>query len=170
MADLVLCPGCGASVPDVDGPVHAYMSSAPGCWQHYGEVLAREYGRGGFGSAHRLTVDTYAVQHPQNRDRRNRRSVALHLMSLCLFLDRAEDMLRATSAIAEHAERRRGGSEFPWLEPPPSLGELTVVHVYTAQGPAEHVQRVRAWAASAWNAWSEHHARVRGWLDNREII
>ena len=41
MPALVLCPGCGASVPDVDCPVHAYIRSAPGCWQLYGEVLAR---------------------------------------------------------------------------------------------------------------------------------
>jgi Family of unknown function (DUF5946) len=155
-------------VPDIDGPVHAYIRVAPGCWQRYGEVLAREYGRGGFGSAHRLTVDTYAVQHPQNRDRRNRQSVALHLMSLCLVLGRGEDMQRARSAIAEHAERHRG-SEFPWLEPPASLGELTVLDVHAAQGPAEHVEGVRAWAASAWNVWSQHHARVRGWLDSRDI-
>lgn len=25
------CPGCGALVPDIDGPVHAYVPSAPGC-------------------------------------------------------------------------------------------------------------------------------------------
>ena len=167
MADLVLCPGCGASVPDVDGPVHAYMRSAPGCWQRYGEVLAREYGLGGFGSAHRLTVDTYAVQHPQNPDRRDRQSVALHLMSPCLVLGRAEDMLRARSAIAEHAERH-GGSEFPWLEPPPSLGELTVL-TSTPLGARRACRARQGLGRIGWNAWSEYHARVRGWLDSREI-
>jgi hypothetical protein len=161
MPALVLCPGCGASVPDVDGPVHAYIRSAPGCWQLYGEVLAREYGRGGFASAHRLTVDAYAVQHPQSRDRRNRQSVMLHLMSLCLVLERGEDMRRATSRLAEYAERHRG-SEFPRLEPPASLGELTVLSVHAARTPEEHVQRATAWAASVWNAWSECHALVRG--------
>lgn len=34
------CVGCGASVPDVEGPVHPYMESSPGCWQWYGELNA----------------------------------------------------------------------------------------------------------------------------------
>jgi hypothetical protein len=115
-----------------------------------------------------LTVDAYAVQHPPNRDRRNRQSVALHLMSLCLVLERDEHMGRATGAIAEHAKRHRG-REFPWLEPPASLGEMTVLSVHAADDPEDHVRRVRAWAASVWNACSGYHPRVRGWLDAREI-
>jgi hypothetical protein len=32
-------------------------------------------------------VDSYMVQHPGNPDRRNRQSVAVHLMSLCASLE-----------------------------------------------------------------------------------
>ena len=154
--------------PDVDGPVHAYMRSAPGCWQLYGEVLAREYGRGGFGSAHRLTVDAYA--HPAPKEPGSPQPPVSRAAS-------HEPPSRARAwgghvagedAIGEHAERHRGG-EFPWLEPPASFGQLTVLSVHAAHGPEEHVERVSAWAASVWNVWSEYHARVRGWLDGREI-
>src|SRR5678816_4348633 len=57
------CIGCGGLVPQMDGPTHRYMDSSPGCWHVYGEVLAREYGDQAFRVAHRLTVDSYAVQH-----------------------------------------------------------------------------------------------------------
>jgi Family of unknown function (DUF5946) len=42
---LVPCLGCGALVPDSDGPgpTHAYMLASPGCWALYGEVSSREY-------------------------------------------------------------------------------------------------------------------------------
>jgi len=56
---MIFCLGCGAQVPDIDGPVHAYMASAPGCWQTYGEVLAAEYSDVTYWPAHQLTVDTY---------------------------------------------------------------------------------------------------------------
>lgn len=61
---LIKCIGCGALVPQVDGPTHRYMGSSPGCWHVYGEVLSREYSDRSFGALHRLTVDSYAVQHP----------------------------------------------------------------------------------------------------------
>lgn len=41
-ASLVPCPQCGALVADVDGPVHAYVPSAPGCWAAFGELRADE--------------------------------------------------------------------------------------------------------------------------------
>ncbi|MFC1547249.1 hypothetical protein ACFL5M_01855 [Candidatus Neomarinimicrobiota bacterium] len=34
---------CGAMVPDIEGPLYEYMTSSPGCWAVFGEVLAREY-------------------------------------------------------------------------------------------------------------------------------
>jgi hypothetical protein len=64
------CIGCHALFPDVDGPVHRYMESSPGCWASYGEVLVREYTEPSYFGVHRLTVDAYAVQHPGVRRRK----------------------------------------------------------------------------------------------------
>jgi hypothetical protein len=33
------CVGCGAIIKVIDGPIHRYMTSAPGCWERYGELL-----------------------------------------------------------------------------------------------------------------------------------
>ena len=58
------CVGCGARVPKMDGPTHRYMEASPGCWHVYGQVLARDYTDPFLRAVHRLTTDTYAVQHP----------------------------------------------------------------------------------------------------------
>jgi uncharacterized protein DUF5946 len=50
-----------------------------------------------------------------------------------------------------------------WLEPPVSLGEITVLYVRDAQDAIEHQERVWKWARFAWEAWSPHHERVRRW-------
>jgi hypothetical protein len=52
---------------------------------------------------------------------------------------------------------------FTWLQPPENMGAITVVDVWTARDAAEHEEKVREWAASAWAAWSCHHATVRLW-------
>ena len=82
------CPGCGLDLPEHDGPTHAYIGASPACWALYGELLAREYGELRYPPSHRLTVDVYAIQHPGGGERRAIQSVAVHLMALCLVLER----------------------------------------------------------------------------------
>jgi hypothetical protein len=157
----VACVGCGAVFEDVEGPTHRYIESSPGCWAVYGEVLAREYGDVFYGSLHRLSVDAYAVQHPGRPSPQSRQSVALHLMSLCLVLERGLEPARATAFLQTAAEPK---GRFGWLEPPASRGAVTAKNVHGAGDAAEHRKLVRAWADSAWSSWSPHHATIRAWL------
>lgn len=156
-----VCIGCGASFPDVEGPVHRYLDSSPGCWAAYGEVLAREYGDARYAGVHRLTVDAYAVQHPGRPSPQTIQSVAVHLISLCLVLEHGIEMSRATNAM-KTAVKEKG--RFFWLAPPSGRFETTVADVIRADTPREHAEFVHAWAACAWSAWSDHHETVRSWL------
>ena len=156
----VRCVGCGALFPESDGPVHRYMDSSPGCWAAYGEVLAREYGDPEYGRVHRLTVDAYAAQHPGRASAQAVRSVAFHLVRLCLVLERGFDMRRAADAMKAVAARK---DAYRWLAPPASLGEATVADVLRARNAGEHVAAVEAWARTVWLAWSCHHDTVRAW-------
>jgi hypothetical protein len=120
MTAAVICPGCGATVPDVEETRRrTYVGSAPGCWLLYSEVLAREYGDFRYTPAHQLTVDAYAVQHPGVRERRSAQSVAIHLVGLCLSL-----------------ERRRGPAELPRLRQAAGGAEadLPVAHATAIRG------------------------------------
>lgn len=155
------CPGCGALFEDIQGPTHRYLESSPGCWAAYGEVLVREYSDPAYYSIHRLTVDSYAVQHPGQPSPQSIQSVAVHLISLCLVLEHNLELQRATAAM-QTAVKTKG--RFVWLTPPASPGTVTVVDVRAAQDAEQHARIVRAWAESAWSAWSPHHATIRSWL------
>ena len=160
---MALCPcrGCGGLFEEIQGPTHRYLEASPGCWAAYGEVLVREYSDPAYYRIHRLTVDAYAVQHPGQLSPQSIQSVAVHLISLCLVLEHGVDVQRATRAM-QTAVKTKG--RFVWLTPPASLGAVTVADVRAATNVEEHQNRVRAWCASAWEAWSPHHATVRAWL------
>jgi hypothetical protein len=127
----------------------------------YSEVLAREYGdKRLFDRVHRLTVDSYAVQHTGRPSAQSIQSVARHLISLCALLEHGASADWATKLIGESGSIK---ARFIWLQPPASLGSLTIVEIWQAKGPAEHERKVTEWASSAWAAWSAHHATVRLW-------
>ena len=138
------------------------MDSSPACWAIYTEVLSREYAdRQLFAKVHRLTVDSYAVQHPGRMSAQSIQSVAVHLISLCAVIDAGASNEWATKVIGE-AVRAKG--RFTWLQPPKSRGAITATDVWRTNDPKEHEKIVREWAASVWAAWSDHHDTVRVWL------
>ena len=156
------CFGCGAVVPDVDGPTHRYIGASPGCWRLYGEVLGREYADySRFALVHRLTVDAYAAQHPGTPSPQSTGSVGVHLVRLHLELECNLPHDRANEAMLDISSRLK--RDFVWLDPPASLGDVTVLDVLGARDPEEHAERVRRWAASVWEAWAPHHETVRRW-------
>jgi hypothetical protein len=154
------CPGCGLVLPERGGPVHSYLGSSPACWALYGEVLAREYSDPACFRVHQLTVDAYAVQHPGVPERRSIQSVALHLVTLCLVLERGADPA-AGPQLHKHLTKRGG---FRWLEPPEPNGQITVADVHRAATATEHRCSVQAWAREVWGAWAAHHTTVRHWI------
>jgi hypothetical protein len=159
--DHETCPGCGLLLERVDGPKHPYLGASASCWALYGEVLAREYSDPALLGCHQLTVDAYSVQHPSKPDRRMTQSVVLHLLTLCLFLERGADPRHGP---ALHKRLVGRGSWF-WLDPPRPNGTLNVSHVRQAKSPEEHVDRVWTWAADVWQAWAAHHETIHLWLD-----
>jgi len=76
MRELIKCYGCGALVKDIPGEPHKYIGASAGCWEIYGEIFAKEYSEYGYPETiHRLTVDTYAIQHPGKPSRSSVASV-----------------------------------------------------------------------------------------------
>jgi hypothetical protein len=154
------CPGCGAVLAAREGQPHVYMTGSPACWAAYGELLAAQYNDPERMRFHQLVVDTYAVQHPGGHDPRAVRSVGIHLMTLCLFLEDGTD-----PALGTRLHRRMVARPvFHRLTPPEQRGRLTCLDVPTS-GPAPQARsRVYAWAEDVWAAWAVHHDTVRGWL------
>jgi hypothetical protein len=160
--DLIPCPGCGGLFPETEGPTHRYMESSPGCWAAYGEILAREYnGPAKYGPVLRLSVDAFAVQHPGRPSPQAIQSVAIHLIRLCLLLERKMPVEKANEIMLAATKRK---ADFFWLDPPDSLGEITVADIHRAGTVEEHMRLVRDWAEGAWRAWQPHHEQIRAWL------
>lgn len=157
------CPGCGASVPETEGPTHRYIGASPGCWEVFGEVLAKEYDDYRYWPVHRMTVDAYAAQHPGTPSPQSINSVAVHLISLYLTLERGEPDNRVVKEMQRAADL--GRESFFWLDPPGSLGEVTVLDVRQAKTPTEHKEVVERWAKSVWKAWGQHRETIRQWTE-----
>lgn len=155
------CPGCGVRLPVVDGPGHAYMTCSPACWARYGELLSTQYSNPERMAFHQLIVDSYAVQHPDGGDPRAIQSVGIHLMTLCLFLERDTD-----PSLGTRLHRRMvGRAVFHQLEPPPSRGRMTMLDVPLDADPTVARGAAYAWADDVWTAWADHHSIVRDWVD-----
>lgn len=117
-------------------------------------------GEYGYPECHRLTVDTYAVQHPGEPCRQAIQSVGGHLVGLYSVLERGASAKKATRALARVVDR---SAKLTWLDPPASFGPMTVLDVRSAKDLPEHERLVREWAEAVWDAWSEHHDTVRSW-------
>ncbi len=154
------CRGCGARLAIVDGAIHPYMTSSPGCWRRYGEVLAAQYASPPRMAFQQLVVDAYAVQHPGGEDPRAVQSVAIHLMTLGMFIEQDTDPALGTRLHRRMLQR----PVFYRLDPPAARGALTVLDVPLNAGADQVRLHAYAWGQEAWRAWETHHATVRGWL------
>lgn len=164
MDKVETCCGCKGVFEKMSGPTHRYMSSAPKCWALYGDILEREYSNPDYFSVHRLTVDTYAIQHPGSPSSECISSVALHLLSLHSVFEVKSSLLQASNTI-KTATQSKG--LFEWLPPPIPSNQITVLNIIKASNSKEHVDMVWNWAENTWNAWSCHHDKVSKWY--REI-
>jgi Family of unknown function (DUF5946) len=161
-ADLRACPGCGLELPELDAPTPANVGASAACWALYGRLLVYEYSQAPSARHHRLTVDTYAVQHPGRPEHGSNRSQALHLIGLCLLLEQRASARQTTKLLAQVLEHR---PSFRWLEPPVPNGTITVSDVVAPRNPDDHARRIEQWASRVWSSWAPHHASVRGWIE-----
>src|ERR1700753_3154473 len=82
-----VCEDCGAVVAE----------GKAGCLKMFEEILAREFSDYRYGRFHRLTVDAYSLQHPDEY-MRSGKSFAAHLTGLCAALE-GEDAFSTNQAV-----------------------------------------------------------------------
>jgi hypothetical protein len=125
-------------------------------------VTVRDYGEFRYPEVHRLIVDAYMSQHPGYATPAGRRSVAVHLVGLCLALERGA----TGKAIGEIMARVfPDKQDIAPLEPIPAPTAITVASLLDAPDLASHSRLARAWAETVWRSWTPAHERVRQWAD-----
>ena len=134
------------------------MLSTESCWSAYGRLLEREYADQEYWNNHRLTVDAYAVQHPGKECPQSIQSIAVHLISLYLVLEKDVSQNKVTKILSSLTEHT-----FFWLSPPPNFGAINVGTVLQARNSTEHNEMVRKWAFASWDAWALHHQTIKIW-------
>jgi hypothetical protein len=113
-----------------------------------------------------LAVDAYAVTHPGQPGRHSTPSVWIHLTTLCFVLERGWPTDRGPWLRTVSAD---SFEDWPWLEPPDRMGDVTAVDVAAAvaEGQAGRAgELTTAWVTGAWQAWSMHHEAVRRRTDS----
>ena len=160
---MEICPDCKIALPYGEGQRHAYLGASPSCWAMYGELLAREYNDPAYMAAHRMTVDAYGAQHPGKPERRTIQSINVHLVGLCLTIERGAPGDYTRRVIGKLTERY--ADRFAWPTPPEHLGGVRVPDVLAATDASSHQALVSRWAESVWRAWAPFHGPIRGLAD-----
>lgn len=155
-------------MPREFGATHPYMESAPACWRMYGEIGIRVMAMGPAASE-RSHVDCFAVQHTGGAatDRRQRSSMAVHLVALCARLERGvapDRVQRLRGRVSDTVLPALGMTEWPLLADPGAFGAVTVARLH-ALPEQELGEGMAGWPPPVWAAWSVHHETVRGWTD-----
>ena len=135
-----------------------------GCRATFDEYVARDFSHALYFRTHRMFVDTYALQHPDEFCR-SAKSLAAHLVGLCSILEQG-----ANPAVGADALRRwlNGGVRFDKPALPARRGETTVGDLPDEADPAAWAEAVRRWAESTWSAYAELHPLARDWLAQAE--
>lgn len=160
LTKLTKCVGCGAELKHVDGPTHAYMASSAACFAAFNTLLSFEYGCRDLKKINRLTVDTFAVQHPgENQSRQEIQSVGLHLARLGVQMDGLMPPAQTNAVMLDLGQFK---SSLIYLAPPKKFS-ITVSDIAPFAGTEVHAAKVQEWAAATWDDWRDHHTYTREW-------
>ena len=156
---MVSCRECGAQVPDIAGPTHDYVPSAPGCWAAFGQVQADALTRFGSPRRHGTVVDCYMAQHPgDGYERRSRQSPIVHLLALSLLIEHGIDGRGAFVRMARLLELR---PNFQPLAPRTDRGRLTILDMRNCADAEDYAGRAETWACEIWRRWVYEQDTIR---------
>jgi hypothetical protein len=136
------------------------MTSSPGCWDGFGQLLAADYTAPARMAFHQVVVDAYAAQHPGSGAMPQQvQSVGLHLMTLCLFLESGTDPALGP-ALHRRMVRRPVFRRLERSGP----GASTWARVAAADGLDQARSAAYAWVRDVWDTYQAEHPTVRAWL------
>lgn len=141
------CPGCGSA------------EGGEACRARFDEAVARDFGDPDFFSVHRMLVDTYCLQHPDDFCV-SAKSLAAHLTGLCLILEEGASAAAGAAFLRDWLDGERALDK-PAV--PAERGRTILADLAGIGAPSAWRHAVRRWADSTWDAYSELHPLARRW-------
>ena len=145
------CSSCGAT--GVGGVL--------GCDAVFADLIGREFADPAFYRSHRLTVDSYCLQHPE-RYMISTKSAAAHLAGICWSLEVGES-LHLPAPLKRFVD---GPRTFDRVAAPPPLhrGRINLTYLLPIRDSEEYLEAAREWARSVWAAWAVGQEQAREWV------
>ena len=140
------------------------IASKEKCRELFDATLVKEFSDILYARVHRLTVDTYSLQHPSYIE--TAKSFAAHLTGMCCTMKYGND--RALMKTLQHWLNGK-----IQLEKPPLLrkvGSLTIAHIAEAKDGKEHAKLVEEWANDVWNAYAVYHRLAKDWVEQAKRL
>jgi hypothetical protein len=162
---MVECPGCRLKLPNQNLVLNDRYNASGECWQLYGELTAYNLSKNDLTFTHQLAVDAYGAQHSGGVTRNI--TIAFALIGLYLAIERGFTGRQVQRAHMELSKQRHN---WPRLEPPNQVCELTVLDVLHAEPGEKRNEMLTVWAEAVWRSWEYKHDWVRNicnqWLKN----
>ena len=150
MNDTERCDECGWS----------RAGGRPGCRERFDTLLARDYSDALFFRVHRMFVDTYCLQHPEEYCA-SAKSLAAHLAGLCWILEGGAGPAQGPSRLRDWLDGAKRMDKPPL---PHWRGSLTIGDLPVDGDPGSWEAAVRAWAESTWAAYADLQPLARKWV------
>src|SRR5262249_40037166 len=131
-----------------------------GCRRLFEELLARDLADARYARVHRLMVDTYALQHPDEYCA-STKSLLAHLTGVGWLLEHDASRAVGSEALRRWVEAHASRAKPPL---PAARGRLTIADVRDTTTPIMYAHAVDRWARATWEAYAPLHATVRGWI------
>ena len=147
MTEAGPCSGCGAP------------GGTAACRASFEARLARDFADPAFFAVHRMLVDTYALQHPDDFCA-SAKSLAAHLVGLCLIL---EEGASAATGAAFLRDWLNGARALDRPDLPAERGRTILADLAGIDEPSAWRQAVRRWADSTWDAYADLQPLARRW-------
>lgn len=150
------CHGCGWKVE----------GGAFRCRSRFETILARDFSDVRYFRTHRLLVDTYCLQHPDEFCA-SAKSLAAHLVGLCWILE-----LGAKPSIGPEKLHRwlDGDRHLEKTAIPRERGRLTIGDLPQEDDPVLWGKAVWRWAEETWSSYHTLHTVAREWLSQAQAI
>ena len=144
------CGGCGRAI----------AGGTAGCRARFEALLARDFSDARFFGVHRLFVDCYCLQHPDEFCV-SAKSLAAHLVGLAAIVEGESSPATGSADLRNWLDGNRALAK-PAL--PAGRGAMTLADLEGIDEPGPWREAVSRWAASIWAAYAPLHGLAREWL------